>query len=495
MFLPKLTYARKGPTFKQESAIIENDKLSFRLPRTKSLSRRGFMKKRKKPAAQLVEAALRKHFGKHRLHDLVSASRTFPISARVDLQTSLEKLLPEGVRTRQFGVHRQYDHSTLTFANLMGNVHDPAIVAPMQYEEVDIGAVSPARCLRQALWLSGRDATPFALLLSPAERFGRGEGVHLEIAVPPGEAGADLSRDMLKQVEDLVRSTASYRGKVISFEVTQRYSGDTGNLRVHKLRTVRREDVVLPAKTLSLLDRNVRGFIEQREQLQKLGLPIKKGLLFYGPPGTGKTHTIYYLASQLPDHTTLLVTSEQVAYLDHYFQLARFLQPAMIVIEDVDLIARKRENMSGPCDESLLNKLLNEMDGLREDAAILFVLTTNHPEHLEAALASRPGRIDQAIEFPLPDDQGRRQLIRLYACGLALTDEVVETVVKKTKNASAAFIKELMRRCAQYYLQNGKAGNLGSQALDAALEEMLFTGGSLNAKLLGASAVERWNAT
>jgi hypothetical protein len=78
--------------------------------------------------------------------------------------------------------------------------------------------------------------------------------------------------------------------------------------------------------------------------------------------------------SQLPDHTTLLITSEQVAYLDHYFQLARFFQPAMIVIEDVDLIARKREEMYGPCDESLLNKLLNEMDGLREDAAVLFVL-------------------------------------------------------------------------------------------------------------------------
>jgi ATP-dependent 26S proteasome regulatory subunit len=192
-----------------------------------------------------------------------------------------------------------------------------------------------------------------------------------------------------------------------------------------------------------------RGFIEQREQLQRLGLPIKKGLLFYGRPGTGKTHTIHYLASQLPDHTTLLITSEQVAYLDHYFQLARFLQPAMIVIEDVDLIARKREEMYGPCDESLLNKLLNEMDGLREDAAVLFVLTTNRPEHLEAALASRPGRIDQAIEFPLPDEQGRRQLVRLYACGLTLTDETVELVVKKTKNASAAFIKELMRRSAQ----------------------------------------------
>jgi ATP-dependent 26S proteasome regulatory subunit len=131
------------------------------------------------------------------------------------------------------------------------------------------------------------------------------------------------------------------------------------------------------------------------------------------------------------------------------------------------------------------------MDGLREDAAVLFVLTTNRPEHLEAALASRPGRIDQAIEFPLPDDQGRRRLIRLYACGLAVTDEGVELIVRKTKNASPAFIKELMRRCAQYCLQNGGSGALESQSLDAALEEMLFTGGSLNAKLLGASGVER----
>jgi len=106
---------------------------------------------------------------------------------------------------------------------------------------------------------------------------------------------------------------------------------------------------------------------------------------------------------------------------------------SLIVIEDVDLIARKREEMYGPCDESLLNKLLNEMDGLREDAAVLFVLTTNRPEHLEAALASRPGRIDQAIEFPLPDDQGRRRLIRLYACGLTLSGNVMELVVKKTK--------------------------------------------------------------
>jgi cell division protease FtsH len=145
--------------------------------------------------------------------------------------------------------------------------------------------------------------------------------------------------------------------------------------------------------------------------------------------------------------------------------------------------------MYGPCDESILNKLLNEMDGLREDAAILFILTTNRPDSLEAALASRPGRIDQAIEFPLPDENGRRSLVRLYACGLPLDENVVETIVQRTDKASAAFIKELMRRAAQFYIQNGSKGHLQLADLNAALEEMLFAGGSLNAKLLGASEV------
>lgn len=64
------------------------------------------MKKMKTTTARLLETALRRHFAKHSLHELVSASRMFPTSARVDLQRALEKLLPERSDTRQFGVHR-----------------------------------------------------------------------------------------------------------------------------------------------------------------------------------------------------------------------------------------------------------------------------------------------------------------------------------------------------------------------------------------------------
>jgi ATP-dependent 26S proteasome regulatory subunit len=214
-------------------------------------------------------------------------------------------------------------------------------------------------------------------------------------------------------------------------------------------------------------------------------MPVKKGLLLHGPPGTGKTHTIRYLASQLPGHTTLLVTAEQVCFLADYFRLARFLQPAILVIEDVDLIARAREEMRSPGEESLLNRLLNEMDGLREDAAILFLLTTNRPGQIEAALAARPGRIDQAIEFPLPDDAGRAQLVALYSRGFAIGPELAELVVRKTEGASAAFIKELMRRCAQYHLSSGAKGEPTAATVEGALDEMFFSGGRLNARLLG----------
>ena len=162
----------------------------------------------------------------------------------------------------------------------------PAVIGPLQHDEVDIGETMPARCLRQGLWLGRLADLPFAVLLSPALRYGQVEGMQLEVAVPSGEAGADCSRRILDDVEALVRSTASYRGKVLSLEIEPNYSGKVGSVKVHKLRTVRREDVVLPEATVELLNRNVFDFIKRREQLSRLGMPVKKGLLFYGPPGT-----------------------------------------------------------------------------------------------------------------------------------------------------------------------------------------------------------------
>jgi ATP-dependent 26S proteasome regulatory subunit len=134
---------------------------------------------------------------------------------------------------------------------------------------------------------------------------------------------------------------------------------------------------------------------------------------------------------------------------------------------------------------------------LTSDAEIIFLVTTNRPEALERALASRPGRVDQAIEFPLPDEAGRRKLIRLYAAGAAIDDEVVSQTARMTDGVSASFIKELMRRAIQFHLEcrsDGKHIRILQNDIDQAIDELLFTGGSLNRALLGAEGVASDNS-
>jgi ATP-dependent 26S proteasome regulatory subunit len=160
------------------------------------------------------------------------------------------------------------------------------------------------------------------------------------------------------ELESTISAACSYRGKVLSLDQEANYRGCSKGVMVHRLPNVPRDEVILPEATLRLLDRNVISFIESREALRRLGQSTRKGILPYGPPGTGKTHTIRYLAGNLPGHTTLIITAGQMGLLSHYMALARLLQPTMVVIEDVDLIARNRENMGSPCEESLLNALL-----------------------------------------------------------------------------------------------------------------------------------------
>jgi ATP-dependent Clp protease adapter protein ClpS len=427
--------------------------------------------------------ALGWHFAGIPQDQLVATSRQFPGHMRADLQVALDRLFSVSP-IRFFGIHERYRYETLSIAALTRDDREAPAIAPAQYIDVDVGESAPVKCLHNGLWLCRTDGLRYAVVLSSHREYGHESGTRIEIAVPAGAAGAEFVQRCFSELESAVQAAGCYRGKILSLDVDADYRGRSKGVMVHKLPPVRREDVILPEATLKLLDRNVLGFVGSRAQLRRLGQSTRKGILLYGPPGTGKTHTIRYLASNLPGHTTLIITAAQVALLAQYMNLARLLQPTMVVIEDVDLIARDRDAM-GPCEESLLNGLLNEMDGLKQDADILFILTTNRPEQLESALASRPGRIDQAIEVPLPDDIGRNKLVQLYGRGLPLCDAVVGEAARRSKGVSAAFIKELMRRIAQASIARDGATTVVSDDISEALDDMLFAGGKLNVKLLG----------
>jgi len=421
------------------------------------------------------------------------AERQFPIRVRADLQRAIENLFDSDIEVSHFcGIQKEHDFIGISLSDcIVPSEHYPTVSAPPQYEDVDVGEAEPVRCLKNGLWLLQQGDCKFVMLLTPSGSMGQITGARVQIGTPNIAEGTQIGRELFRRLEESVRRATCYRGKILSLEVQEHsYSGKSTGILVHKLNTVERDQVILPQPTLALLDRNVLGFVEQRAQLSKFNQSTKKGLLFYGPPGTGKTHTIHYLAGALKGHSTLLITAEQVGQFGEYMTLARLLQPSLVVMEDVDLVARDRTQM-GVCEEVVLNKLLNEMDGLREDAEILFLLTTNRPEALETALSSRPGRIDQAIEFPLPDEAGRKKLVRLYSQNVRIAEEVVEETVKRTDKVSAAFIKELMRRSVQFHLERDGQGDLAVTDVGQALEEMLFSGGALNLKLLGAEGARQ----
>ena len=438
------------------------------------------------PAASL----LRTHFQPISIDNITVSERSFPFRMRADLQRTIDKLFGEDIKVHHVsGVRSECSHGTPTLSDCMfESAGNPTFSIPPEYEELDIGEGEPLRVLKVGLWLLESNGVKFVVMLAPTGSYGEITGMQFQVGTPNSPEGTQITQRFFKSLEDAITKGESYRGKILSLEKTDHsYSGESSGVCVHKLHAVAREQVILPSETLALLERNVINFAKNRDRLSSLGMSKKKGLLFYGPPGTGKTHTIHHLANSLPEHTTLLIAAEQVALLSEYMTLARLLQPSIVVMEDVDLIARERSSMDSPCEEVLLNKLLNEMDGLKEDAAVLFILTTNRPETLEAALASRPGRVDQAIEFPLPDEVGRRKLVSLYSPKMQFDESLVTEIVKRTEGVSASFLKELMRRSAQYAVERSTDDSLQREDIDQALDEMLFKGGALNRKLLGAS--------
>ncbi|WP_433274322.1 AAA family ATPase [Actinosynnema sp. CS-041913] len=283
------------------------------------------------------------------------------------------------------------------------------------------------------------------------------------------------------EVERLMRLHDVFRRQVLAFGVSEHRGNELVTFQPRPVLDA--DDVVLPDGVLDAVERHVVGIAEHSERLLAAGRHLKRGLLLHGPPGTGKTHTVRYLMSRMTGCTVILLTGPAMRLIGQAAALARRLQPSMLVVEDVDLVAMDRGYSPGGANP-LLFALLEAMDGVGADADVTFVLTTNRVEELERALADRPGRVDLAVEIPRPDAEGRRRLLRLYGRDVDLRADL-DPVVEATEGVTASFIKELLRRAVLDAVRADEGSPVIGDELVGLAREMTDERESLTSVLLG----------
>ena len=313
--------------------------------------------------------------------------------------------------------------------------------------------------------------------------FATGQGVSLQLCCA---GGVDQANDILRWLKSQTADQSVFRKKMVTIASPQ--DGTSGQaIRVVQRPNQSEDQIILPATITQVVKRLVHAKMRHKKQLKKYGQSAKLGLLFHGPPGTGKTLLTRRLISECPEHTIIVPTDMAVETLREAFRLGQYLQPSIMVLEDVDLLAPQRE-LSGRVDG--LQELMNQLDGLAPSSDTVVVMSTNRPEVVESALASRPGRISQAVEFPLPDKDSRLKLFQLFLAGVEISFSQ-EHWVERTEGASPAFIQELCNRAILLAIETSEVASDSEQVkikddhLDSAIHELVGIGGTLTASALG----------
>ncbi|HEV3079566.1 MAG TPA: AAA family ATPase [Gemmataceae bacterium] len=402
-----------------------------------------------------------------------------------NLHTAIESYLAEpGWSVEIAGItgHQKYMGVSLAdlvapgSAALMGGA--AATEGPVEYINIALDGDRVLTCVQCGLFFAKKDAERLAILVHGAGGFRLVQKVTVEVMAREKKE----AERFLSDLRLALRKRNVYRGHVLSVD-----QDETRVLKIkfHQLPRIERQNIILPQGLLERIERQTIHFSRHSQKLLAAGRHLKRGLLLFGAPGTGKTLTAMYLASAIRDRTVLLLTGRGLSLLEQSCSLARALQPSIVILEDVDLVAEERTQRPSGCAQPLLFELLNEMDGLADDADVLFLLTTNRADLLEPALAARPGRIDQSFEIPLPDASCRTRLFDLYGRGLALQVRELARFIERTDGASAAFIRELMRKAALFAADEGEQLVVSDRHLDEALHELLVEGGELTKSLLG----------
>ncbi len=192
------------------------------------------------------------------------------------------------------------------------------------------------------------------------------------------------------------------------------------------------------------------------ELFEHLGLNPCRGVLLYGPPGTGKTLIAKAIANEIKAQFISIngpeiinkYYGESEAKLRGIFEEAQKNNPCIIFIDEIDAVAPKREEVQGDVEKRIVAQLLSLMDGVKDMTGVVVIGATNLPNSLDPALR-RPGRFDKEIYIGIPDENARKDILKIHARNMPLSCEVdLEALAKITHGYVGADLSALCKEAA-----------------------------------------------
>jgi cell division protease FtsH len=228
----------------------------------------------------------------------------------------------------------------------------------------------------------------------------------------------------------------------------------------------------------------VVDFLKFPQKFRQIGARIPKGVLLVGPPGTGKTLIARAVAGEAGVPFVSVTGSDFMemfvgvgaARVRDLFQTARKQAPAIIFVDEIDSIGRKRgAGLGGGHDEreQTLNQMLAEMDGFEATEGVVMMAATNRPDVLDPALL-RPGRFDRQIVVPLPTQEERVAILRVHLRDKRVSPDLdVDIVARGTPGMAGADLSNLVNEAALYAVRRG-AAEIHMEDIDSARDRVLM---------------------
>lgn len=258
---------------------------------------------------------------------------------------------------------------------------------------------------------------------------------------------------------DFKVASAVPREPVIIVPTTQLVIGSTDE--AAKSRTLSYEDIGGLGNQLLRIREMIELPLRYPEVFERLGIDAPKGVLLHGPPGCGKTLIARSIANETEANFFTVSGPEIIhkfygeseAHLRKIFAEATAKGPSIVFLDEIDAIAPRREKVVGDVEKRVVAQLLALMDGLNRRQNVIVIAATNIPNALDPALR-RPGRFDREIAIPIPDRNGRLQILEIHSRGMPLASDVdMNHVAEITHGFVGADLEALCREAAMICLR------------------------------------------